>query len=71
MASCSSRVLLIGGTADPWWNGRLARTLTPHVLEVPDANHGMVLPGRPLARSAAVLGQVATAVEKFLDQVWT
>jgi hypothetical protein len=31
----------------------------------------MVLPGTPLAHSAAVLGQVATAVEQFLDQhVW-
>jgi hypothetical protein len=63
--------LLIGGTADPWWDGPLARTLSPHVLEVSDVNHGMVLPGAPLARSAAVLGQVATAVEDFLDQeVW-
>jgi hypothetical protein len=71
LRSASAPCLLIGGTADPWWNGSLARTLTPHVLEVPDANHGMVLPGTPLAHSAAVLGQVATAVEQFLDQhVW-
>lgn len=63
--------LLVGGTADPWWDGALARTLTPHVMEVPDANHGMVLPDLPLARSAAVLGQVVTAVEEFLDgYVW-
>jgi len=40
-------------------------------MEVPDANHGMVLPDLPLARSAAVLGQVVTAVEEFLDgYVW-
>jgi pimeloyl-ACP methyl ester carboxylesterase len=63
--------LLIGGTADHLWDGRLARALTAHVLEVPGADHGMVLPGAPLARSAAVLGDVATAVERFLDeQVW-
>jgi hypothetical protein len=67
----SEPCLLIGGTADPWWDSSLARTLTPYVLEVPDANHGMVVPGAPLARSAAILGQVATAVESFLDQhVW-
>ena len=63
--------LLVGGTADPWWDGNLARALTPHVLEIPDANHGMVLPEVPLARSAAVLGRVVTAVEEFLDgYVW-
>jgi len=71
LRNASAPCLLIGGTADPWWDGPLARDLTPHVLEVPDADHGMVLPGAPLARSAAVLGRVATAVEEFLDRhVW-
>ncbi|WP_328523874.1 alpha/beta hydrolase [Kribbella sp. NBC_00359] len=60
--------LLVGGTADGLWDSALARELTPYVLEVPDADHGMYVPGR-LAESAAVLGQVATAVEDFLDQV--
>jgi hypothetical protein len=63
--------LLIGGTADAWWDGQLARTLTPHVLEVAGADHGMIVVGEPLARTAAVLGCVVTAVEDFLDQrVW-
>lgn len=63
--------LLIGGTADALWDGELARTLTPHVVEVPGADHGMVVVGEPLARSAAVLGRVVTAIEDFLDQrVW-
>jgi hypothetical protein len=63
--------LLVGGTADKHaWDGVLARELTPHVLEVEGANHGMMVPGR-LAASAAVLGQVATAIEDFLDAaVW-
>lgn len=62
--------LLVGGTADPVWDGRLARSVTPHVLEVEGADHGMFVPGR-LAASAAVLGRVATAVEDFLDDhVW-
>jgi hypothetical protein len=50
------------------WDGELARELSPHVLEVDGADHGMYVPG-PLARSAAVLGEVATAVENFLDDV--
>jgi hypothetical protein len=62
--------LLIGGTADKVWDGRLAGSLTPHVLEIGGADHGMLVPGR-LSQSAAVLGQVITAVEDFLDhQVW-
>ncbi|MFB9237212.1 alpha/beta hydrolase [Plantactinospora siamensis] len=62
-------MLLVGGTADhTHWDGALARTLSSHVLEIPDADHGLLVPG-PLARSAAVLGQVAAAVEEFLDDV--
>ena len=60
--------LLIGGTADKFWDGKLARSLSPHVVEIPDADHGMFVPG-PLAASADVLGQVITAVEQFLDEV--
>jgi hypothetical protein len=52
------------------WDGRLARSVTPHVLEIDGADHGMFVPGR-LAESAEVLGRVITAVEDFLDQqVW-
>ena len=60
--------LLVGGTADELWDSALARELTPYVLEVDGADHGMYVPGR-LAASAAVLGLTATAVEDFLDQV--
>jgi hypothetical protein len=60
--------LLVGGTADDWWDGAVARAVTPHVLEIEGADHGMFVPG-PLAVSAAVLGEVATAVERFLDDV--
>lgn len=60
--------LLVGGTADRLWDGQAARRITPHVLEIADADHGMFVPG-PLSASAAVLGQVITAVENFLDHV--
>ena len=58
--------LLVGGTADQVWDGRTARQVTSHVLEVDGADHGMLVPG-PLSASAAVLGQVMSAVEEFLD----
>lgn len=60
--------LLVGGTADPFWDGPTARLVTANVIEVEGADHGMFVAGG-LASSAAVLGRVATAVEDFLDSV--
>ena len=64
----TSPFLLVGGTGDRLWDSGLARELTPYVLEIAGADHGMYVPGR-LAASAAILGEVATAVEDFLDRV--
>jgi pimeloyl-ACP methyl ester carboxylesterase len=62
--------LLVGGTADRLWDGEVARSLGPEVIEIDGADHGMIVPGE-LAASAAVLGKVITAVEAFIDQaVW-
>ena len=62
--------LLVGGTADRFWDGQVARSLPAEVVEVDGADHAMFVPGR-LAASAAVLGRVITAVEDFLDHaVW-
>ncbi|MEU7931771.1 alpha/beta hydrolase [Micromonospora echinofusca] len=58
--------LLVGGTADPSWDGSLARRLTPHVVEIEQADHALMVPGR-LARSAEALGRVCTAVEDFVQ----
>jgi hypothetical protein len=61
--------LLIGGTADVHaWDGGLARSLTPYVCEIPDADHSLMVPAG-LVASAAVLGEVTAAVESFLDEV--
>lgn len=60
--------LLVGGTADAWWDAAVARELSPHVLEVPDADHGMYVPG-PLLLSIAVLEQIIVAVDDFLDAI--
>jgi pimeloyl-ACP methyl ester carboxylesterase len=71
LRGASAPFLLIGGTADRLWDGPLAHTLTPHVVEVAGADHGMIVQSEPLARSAAVLGTVVSAIEQFLDQqVW-
>jgi pimeloyl-ACP methyl ester carboxylesterase len=60
--------LLIGGTADQFWDSQAARWLPAEVVEVDGADHGMFVPGR-LAASAAVLSRVITAVEDFLDRI--
>lgn len=58
--------LLVGGTADPSWDSGVARRLTPHVVEIQEADHSLMLPG-PLVRSAEALGRVSTAVEEFVQ----
>ncbi len=60
--------LLVGGTADTLWDGAVARRLTPHVLEVTDADHGMSVPG-PAVASVTVLARVVDAMETFLDTI--
>jgi hypothetical protein len=60
--------LLVGGTADRFWDGRAARSLPAEVVEIDGADHAMFVPGR-LTASAAALGQVITAVEDFLDHI--
>ncbi|MFD3588958.1 alpha/beta hydrolase [Streptomyces sp. NPDC058683] len=68
LRAATAPFLLVGGTEDRHWDGALAVGLSPHVLEVRGADHGMHVPG-PLAGSADVLGRVATAVEDFLDRI--
>ena len=64
----SAPSLLAGGTGDPVWDSEVARACSDHVLELPDADHGLFVPG-PLDRSAANIGRLATACEHFLDTV--
>jgi pimeloyl-ACP methyl ester carboxylesterase len=68
LSRATAPFLLVGGTADEVWDGELARRLSPHVLEVDGANHGMYVPG-PLTDSVAVLSQVVAATEDFLDAI--
>lgn len=68
---CTAPFLLVGGAADNTWDGALARDLTPHVIEIPNADHMMFVPG-PLAGTLDAHAQAMTAVERFLDEsVWS
>jgi hypothetical protein len=68
LGAATAPMLLVGGTEDATWDGARARSLSPHVYEVPGADHNVMVPG-PLAGSARVLGEVVTAIEGFLDEV--
>ncbi|RLP89495.1 alpha/beta hydrolase [Micromonospora sp. BL4] len=68
LSRATAPFLLVGGTADKLWDGDAARRLSPHVLEVPAADHGMYVPG-PLTESIAVLSRVVVAMEEFLDEI--
>jgi hypothetical protein len=61
-------LLLVGGTGDAMWDGAQARRLSPYVLEVEDADHGMYVAG-PVSRSVAVLGRMVTAMDEYLDAI--
>jgi len=60
--------LLVGGTADLAWDSAVAHRLTRYVLEIPDANHGMYVPG-PLSASIAVLDRLIETVDDFLRDI--
>jgi hypothetical protein len=68
LGRASAPFLLVGGTADEFWDGALARRLSPYVLEVEGADHNMYVPG-PLTDSIMVLSRVVVAIEEFLDTI--
>lgn len=45
-----------------------ARRLSPYLLEVGEADHGMQVPG-PVGESVAVLGRALTAIDEILDAI--
>ncbi len=59
--------LLVGGTEDSkWWDADAARGTGKQVLTVPGGTHSLRVPG-PIRNYTTVLGDVATAIEEFLD----
>lgn len=45
--------LVVGGTADSLWDAAVAATVPGEVLELPDANHSLVVKGRRNATASA------------------
>lgn len=69
LQQASAPVLLVGGTADPSWDGSLARGLAgAQVLELAGADHALESPGDPLA-SLDNLRQVVEEVRQFVGRL--
>lgn len=68
LQSTDAPFLLVGGGADRTWDADLAHQLTPHVLSIDGANHGMQVPG-PVRNTVDVLGRVVDAIDRFLDEI--
>jgi hypothetical protein len=66
IAASPAPALLIGGSADRQWLREAAEATGKRTLTIPDASHGLRVPG-PLRRYAEVLATVGTAMEEFLD----
>ncbi|WP_125777135.1 alpha/beta hydrolase [Antribacter gilvus] len=56
--------LLVGGTADPLWDGAVASTSAAQALEIQGADHSLEIEGG-WQESLAVLERVTAAIEEF------
>ncbi|WP_329380070.1 alpha/beta hydrolase [Streptomyces sp. NBC_01351] len=60
--------LLVGGTADALWDARVAGELPHRVVEIPSADHALLIPGDAV-RSAGVLQRVTAELDTFVRAV--
>jgi hypothetical protein len=65
-ARAAASTLLIGGTADPYWDGAAAAATGAAVFEVPGADHSLERPG-DLDGTLAVLAAVLERIGAQLD----
>lgn len=68
LSRATAPFMLVGGTADEMWDSESARRLSPYLLEVSGANHGMFVPGS-VTNSIAVLSSVIAAIDTFFDVI--
>ena len=67
-AAATAPALLVGGTADPFWDGEAAAASGQRVLEVPGADHSLEVAGDPAA-TARALAAVVDAVAGVVREV--
>ena len=64
----TSKTLLVGGTADDFWNSAVATSSGHQVLEMPGADHALEIPGDPLA-SVGLLSELVTIMKVFVGSL--
>ena len=71
VAANPGRQLLVGGTGDASWDSGVARELEAggcRVLEIPDADHSLLVPG-DIVRGAGIHVEIVRAIDSFLGGV--
>jgi len=68
LSSATAPTMLVGGTADIFWDGAIARELGMQVVEVPGADHSLETDDDPI-NSAAILGRVTREMDRFIRQL--
>lgn len=68
LKSGTSKTLLVGGTADDYWNSTVAKASGQQVLEMPGADHGLEIPGNPLA-SVVLLSELVATMTLFIESL--
>jgi hypothetical protein len=61
----SAPALLVGGTADESWRGDVARRTEHELVEVEGGDHGLQIPGDPLASVDALRG-IVERIDEFV-----
>lgn len=64
LASSETPALLVGGTADELWDSEVATLSGAQVIEAPEANHSLEVPG-DWRSSLAILSRVTEAIADF------
>lgn len=68
LKTATGKTLLVGGTADDYWDGTLAKSSGHQVLELLGAHHGLEISGDPSA-SVRLLGEVVATMSDFVESL--
>ena len=68
LKTSTGKTLLVGGTADDYWDSALAKSSGHQVLEMPGAHHGLEISGDPSA-SVRLLGELVEAIALFVENL--
>ena len=68
LKSSTGKTLLVGGTADDYWDSALAKSSGHQVLEISGAHHGLEISGDPSA-SVRLLGEIVATISTFVESL--